>query len=182
MEMVERTFTMIKPEGVARGLAGQIITTFEQSGLKLVAMKMLQPTRELVNVHYPNTTEWLGGVGKHTVDGCAELGMDVVKEFGTADPVEIGKMVKVWLVDYIASGPVIVMIWEGPLAVSNVRRLCGNTLPNKAEAGSIRGKYALDSAVLANSEKRPVFNLIHASGNLEEAATEIKLWFPEPIK
>ena len=178
---MERTFSMIKPDAVKRGLIGEIIATFEKAGLKLTAMKMLQPSRELVSTHYPDTTEWLGGVGKHTVDGCAELGMDVEKEFGTSDPVEIGKMVKVWLVDFITSGPVVVMIWEGPLAVSNVRRLCGNTLPNKAEAGSIRGKYGLDSAVLANAEKRPVLNLIHASGNVEEAETEIKLWFPELV-
>jgi len=176
---MERTFAMVKPDGVSRGLAGEIIATFEHAGLKLVAMKMFKPERKLVETHYPNTGQWLGGVGQHTVDGCAELGMDVVKEFGTADPIEIGKMVKVWLVDFITSGKVVAMVWEGPLAVSNVRRLCGNTLPNKAEAGSIRGKYGLDSAVLANAEKRPVFNLVHASGNTEEAETEIKLWFPE---
>ena len=90
-------------------------------------------------------------------------------------------MVKVWLIDYITSGSVVAMVWEGPLAVSNVRRMCGNTVPSKAEPGSIRGKYGLDSAVSANAEKRPIFNLIHASGNVEEAATEIKLWFPEII-
>lgn len=177
--MQERTFSMVKPDGVTRGLIGEIITTFEKSGLKLVAMKLVKPEKELVMTHYPSTDQWLGGVGQHTVDGCAELGMDVVKEFGTDDAVEIGKMVKVWLVDYITSGNVVAMVWEGPLAVSNVRRLCGNTLPSKAEPGSIRGKYGLDSAVLANAEKRPVFNLIHASGNVEEANTEIKLWFPE---
>lgn len=180
--MQERTFSMVKPDGVTRGLVGEIIATLERSGLKLVAMKMLQPERDLIETHYPSTDEWLGGVGKHTVDGCAELGMDVVKEFGTANPIEIGKMVKVWLVDYITSGKVVAMVWEGPLAVSNLRRLCGNTLPNKAEAGSIRGRYGLDSAVLANAEKRPVFNLIHASGNVEEAGAEIKLWFPELVK
>jgi len=176
---MERTFSMIKPDGVARGLIGEVITIFERSGLKLVAMKMVQPERGLIEIHYPNTDVWLGGVGQHTVDGCAELGLDVIKEFGTNDPIAIGKMVKVWLVDYITSGNVVAMVWEGSLAVANVRRLCGNTLPSKAEPGSIRGKYGLDSAVLANSEKRPVFNLIHASGNLEEAQTEIKLWFPE---
>jgi len=176
---MERTFVMIKPDGVARGLIGEIISTFERAGLKLVMMKMLQPTKELAETHYPSTEKWLGGVGQHTVDGCVELGLDVVKEFGTADPVEIGKMVKVWLVDFITSGKVVAMIWEGTLAVANVRRLCGNTLPSKAEAGSIRGKYGLDSAVLANTAKRSLFNLVHASGNLEEATTEIKLWFPE---
>lgn len=179
MTVEERTFVMVKPDGVNRGLVGEIIATFERAGLKLAAMKMFKPDRSLVEVHYPNTDQWLGGVGQHTVDGCAELGMDVVKEFGTSDPIAIGKMVKVWLVDFITSGKVVAMVWEGPLAVSNIRRLCGNTLPNKAEAGSIRGKYGLDSAVLANAEKRPVFNLVHASGNTEEAATEIKLWFPE---
>jgi len=179
--MQEKTFAMIKPDGVDRGLIGAIIVMLEQTGLKLVAMKMLKADKDLVATHYPSTDQWLSGVGQHTVDGCAELGMDVVKEFGTADPIEIGKMVKVWLIDYITSGSVVAMVWEGPLAVSNVRRMCGNTVPSKAEPGSIRGKYGLDSAVSANAEKRPIFNLIHASGNVEEAATEIKLWFPEII-
>ncbi|MFA5967446.1 MAG: nucleoside-diphosphate kinase [Patescibacteria group bacterium] len=181
-DMIERTFAMIKPDGVARGLTGQIITDFERSGLKLVGLKMLLPERSLVEKHYSGDNAWIANLGQRTMDGCIELGMDLAKEYGTTDTLELGKQIKEWLIDYICSGPVVAMVWEGMVAVSNVRRLCGNTIPNKAEPGSIRGKYGLDSAISANSQKRPVFNIIHASGNAEEAATEIKLWFPELVK
>lgn len=177
--MAEKTFVMIKPDGVARGLAGEIIATFERAGLKLVAMKMLKPDRQLLEVHYPNTDDWLRNVGQHTIDGYAEIGLDLVKEFNTTDPIAIGRAVKVWLVDSIASGNVVAMVWEGFSAIANVRRLCGTTMPLTADPGSIRGKYGLDSAASANSQRRPVFNLIHASGNVDEAKAEIKLWFPE---
>jgi nucleoside-diphosphate kinase len=69
------------------------------------------------------------------------------------------------------------MIIEGNFAISNVRRLCGNTLPMEANPASIRGRYSIDSPDLSFAEERPVLNLIHASGNQEEAEYEINLWF-----
>lgn len=177
--MIERTFVMIKPDAVRRGLVGAIITTFEQAGLTIVAGKLTRASRELVTKHYPDTNEWLAAVGGKTLMGYAEVGLDVKKELGTDDPIEIGKMVKAWLVDFITSGDVVAMVLEGNAAVANVRRLCGNTLPIFAEPGSIRGRYSLDSPDLANAQKRPVYNLIHASGELKEAKFEISLWFPE---
>lgn len=169
---------MIKPDGVNRGFIGEIISTFEKSGFNIIALKMVKPTKELVAKHYPDKTDWFHSVGGKTLKGYAEIGLNVKKELGTDDQVEIGKMIKNWLIDYITSGNVVAMVLEGNLAVSNVRRLCGNTLPIFADPGSIRGRYSLDSPDFANAEKRPVYNLVHASGEKSEAEYEISLWFP----
>jgi nucleoside-diphosphate kinase len=86
-------------------------------------------------------------------------------------------MVRGWLLDYISSGPVFAAVLEGPHAVDLVRKITGHTLPYKAEPGTIRGDFSFDSSHLANTAKRAIKNLIHASGNLEEAKYEIPLWF-----
>jgi nucleoside-diphosphate kinase len=79
--------------------------------------------------------------------------------------------------EFLSRGPVIAFVLEGNDAVANVRRLVGKTIPATAEAGTIRGDYSVDSSILANREKRAVRNLVHASGTVEEAKEEIKLWF-----
>jgi nucleoside-diphosphate kinase len=103
--------------------------------------------------------------------------MDAVKEMGTADAKEIGHMVRKWLQEYMTEGPVFAFVLEGPHAVELVRQITGHTLPLKAAPGTIRGDYSFDSAALANTRKRPIRNLIHASGNVEEAEFEVALWF-----
>lgn len=177
--MIERTFVMIKPDAVKRHLVGEIISVFERADLEIVAMKMIKPTRDLTHKHYPESTEWFSTVGGKTLRGYAELGLDVKRELGTDDKVEIGKMVKEWLIEFITSGEVVAMVLEGNAAVLNVRRFCGNTLPLMADPGSIRGRFSVDSPDIANAEKRPVYNLVHASGDSNEAKFEISLWFPE---
>src|ERR1051325_1572882 len=92
--MIERTFVMVKPDGVRRGLVGEIISTFERAGLRIVALRMLRPTKELVFQHYPESNEWFSEVGQKTIKGYQEIGLDVKREFGTDDSVAIGKMVK----------------------------------------------------------------------------------------
>ena len=176
---MEKTFVMIKPDGVQRGLIGEIITVLERAGLKPLAMKLTRPTRELAEKHYPDTHDWYTSVGRKTIDGYALLGKDVVTEFGTDSPTEIGKTVKGWLIDFLSSGDVLAMVWEGNAAVKNVRRLVGNTLPVLADPGSIRGRFSIDSPDAANKEKRPVSNLVHATSDIEDAISEIKLWFPD---
>lgn len=176
---MEKTFVMIKPDAVKRGLVGEIVSTFERAGLKLVAMKLVRPTKELATKHYPDTSEWYSIVGGKTFEGYALVGKNVKAELGTEDKIEIGKLVKGWLVDFISADDVVAMIWEGNSAVRNVRRLCGQTIPLMADPGSIRGRFSIDSPDAANAEKRPVLNLIHASGEVDEARFEIKLWFPE---
>jgi nucleoside-diphosphate kinase len=85
--------------------------------------------------------------------------------------------VQKWLVEYLTVNPVVAVVLEGPHAVELVRKLVGHTLPLKAQPGTIRGDFSFDSSALANENKRPIRNLIHASGNKEEAELEIALWF-----
>ena len=142
---MEKTFVMIKPDGVKRGLIGEIITVLERAGLRALQMEMMRPSRELVQRHYPDSREWYTSIGDKTKEGYALLGKDSQEEFATDSSIEIGKIVKVWLVDFISSGDVLAMVWEGNAAVKNVRRLCGNTLPILADPGSIRGRFSIDS-------------------------------------
>ncbi len=175
---MERTLVILKPDAVARGLSGQIITRFENVGLKIVAVKLLSAHRSMVEKHYPADREelWIG-IGNKTLENYQSLDMDPKESLGTANPVEIGKMVRVWLMDYLMEGPVLAMVLEGPHAVELVRKICGHTLPLLSAPGTIRGDFSFDSSYLANSNKRPIKNLMHASGNKEEAEYEIPLWF-----
>jgi nucleoside-diphosphate kinase len=170
---------MLKPDAVQRGLVGEVLHRFERAGLKIVALKMLKPEKNLVSKHYPNSREYLETLGSKTKADYVKYGLDLEKEFGTTDSFEIGKKIKEWLVNFICSDNVIAMVLEGNHAVSIVRKLVGSTMPSDAQPGTIRGDYSIESADLANLEKRPVKNLIHASGNIEEASFEIKLWFPD---
>lgn len=175
---MEQTLVVVKSDGIVRGLTGQILARFERTGLKIVAAKMMQVSREHVEKHYPKDRDelWIG-IGNKSLENYAEQGLDVVKEMGTADPKEIGHQVRVWLQDYMTEGPVFAFVLEGPHAIELVRQITGHTLPLKAAPGTIRGDYSFDSAAIANSRKRPIRNLIHASGNKEEAEFEVALWF-----
>ncbi len=176
---VEETLVIVKPDGVARGLTGRIIDQFTDAGLKLARLELRHATADLIERHYPNDEEWLAAVGGKTLADYARLGLDSGEFFGAADPVAIGRVIKGWLVDYLTQGPVVAMVLRGNEAVSRVRVLCGNTVPAMADPSTIRGRFSCDSAAAANAEKRPIQNLVHASGNVEEATYEIGLWFPK---
>ncbi|MBI2200546.1 MAG: nucleoside-diphosphate kinase [Armatimonadetes bacterium] len=175
----ERTLIFVKPDGVKRGLVGEVVRRFEQAGLKLISMKMLWPGRELLDRHYPNDRNFLTTIGGKTKDAFATYGLDVKRETGTDDSLEIGRQVRGWLIDDVSSGPVVAFVLEGAHAVSTVRKLVGDTLPYRAAPGTIRGDFSIDSPTVASLEKRPVRNLIHASGSVEDADAEISLWFKE---
>lgn len=176
--MVERTFVIIKPDAVQRGIIGDIVTRFEKVGLKLVGAKMVQVPEELANKHYPaEREEFILGMGKKTLENYQEQNLDALKELGTVDPKEIGKMIQKWLVEFLTSSPVMALVLEGPHAIEIVRKICGFTLPSKADPGTIRGDYSFDSSAYANTGNRPIRNLVHASGNKEEADFEVSLWF-----
>lgn len=168
---------MVKPDGVKRGLTGEIIRRLEQRSLKVVAISMFQPTREQIHEHYPKDETWISRLGEKTLTTYAKYGYDAKAELGTDDKLEIGKMVRGWLVDYMTSAPLVKMVIQGVHAVDMVRKLAGNTMPSAAEMGTIRGDYSVDSAAVANKEKRAVHNLIHASETAEEAEHEIAHWF-----
>ncbi|MBT6691254.1 nucleoside-diphosphate kinase [Candidatus Parcubacteria bacterium] len=173
----EKTYVMIKPDGVKKGLIGEIIRRFEQRDLKVVAIEMFMPTTKDIDDHYPKDEAWIGRLGEKTLGTYAKYGVDANKELGTDSALEIGKMVRGWLIDYMTSAPLVRMVVEGIHAVDMVRKICGVTLPNLADMGTIRGDYSADSPAVANSEKRAVMNLVHASETPEEAEHEIKHWF-----
>ena len=135
----ERTYIMIKPDGVQRGLVGTIISRFEQKGFKLVAMKLCSPGKEHMEKHYEDLA---------------------------------GKGFFAGLVQYMCSGPVCAMVWEGTNAVATGRKMLGATKPFDSEPGTIRGDYCIDVGR----------NIIHGSDAVESANKEIALWFkPEEL-
>lgn len=175
----ERTFAMIKPDGVMRGAVGDVIHRFEKVGLKIVAIKMITPTAEMVRKHYPMSDEaWVERLGEKCLSGFDSLECSVLDVLGTDDKKKLGQNVTESLVEYMTSGPVVAMVIEGIQAIDMVRKLCGHTLPFKADVGTIRGDYSVDSPAVANAEQRSIHNIIHASENSEEARNEMDLWFP----
>ena len=173
----ERTYVMVKPDGVKKGLIGEIIRRFEQRDLKIVALEMFQPTRAEMDAHYPKDEAWRKRLGEKTLGTYSKYGIDPVEALGTKDELKIGNMVRGWLVDYMISAPLVRAVVQGIHAVDMVRKIAGPTMPYQAEIGTIRGDYSADSPALANTERRAVMNLVHASETPEEAAHEIKHWF-----
>ena len=179
---MEQTLLIVKPDGVQRALSGEIISRLEKAGLKIVGLKMVHAGREMLEKHYTTSEEFLRGMGGKTLATYKEYGGDVLKEMGTADELELGKIIREWLVDFLSSGPVIAAVFAGHHAVTQTRKIVGATVPCFANPGTIRGDYTTDAPDLANAHKRPVKNLVHASGSVEEAVAEIALWFkPEEI-
>lgn len=173
----EVTLVLVKPDGVVRGLVGEIIRRFEQRGLKIVALKLLRPTREHAAKHYSGSEEWLNGMGGKTLESLKEAGQDALSLMGTEDPLEIGKTIQEWNTDYLSSGPIVAMAIQGVRAISSVRKIVGATLPALAAPGTIRGDFSIDHSLAANTDRRSLRNLVHASGDPTEAAHEISHWF-----
>src|SRR3989344_4253350 len=143
----EQTLILAKPDALQRGLVGEIIKRFEARGFKVAGLKMVKPSSDHVKKHYLATQEQLGGMGNKSLENLRQLGLDPLKILGTDDPMKIG------------------------------RKIVGNTLPFKAEIGTIRGDFSVDSSTLGNFNKRPIRNIVHASGSVLEAKREIKHWF-----
>ena len=173
----ERTLVIVKPDGVQRSLLGEIIQRYERTGLKLVAMKMMKPTEDLAQKHYYDVggDEWLENVGAKARAAYEKKGM----QSPYATNKDNGWAVLKANAKYLSSGPVVCMIWEGNQACSLVRKITGSTEPLSSDVGTIRGDFTLDSYQLADVDQRSVRNLIHASGNPEESAKEIPIWFKE---
>lgn len=171
----ERTLIVIKPDGVQRSLIGEIIKRYENLGLKMVGIKMFVPTAEHVKTHYTLDPSWKKNVGEKTISSYKKKGIKPPSE----DPIEIGDRVVESLAKYITSGPVIAMVWQGAHSVEIVRKMTGGTEPLSSDVGTIRGDFVLDSYQMSDTDGRAVRNLIHASGSVEEAQNEIKLWFKD---
>lgn len=173
----ERTYVMLKPDGVKKGLIGEVIKRFEQRDLKIVALEMFQPTLAELDDHYPKDPSWIKRLGEKTLGTYEKYQLDAMKDFGTTAPEEIGPEIRKWLIDYMFSAPLVKMVVEGTHAVDMVRKICGPTLPHQADMGTIRGDFSIDSPAIANAEKRAVANILHASETPEEAEHEIEHWF-----
>lgn len=175
----EKTVVLVKPDGVKRGLIGEIIKRIESRGLKIIALKMILASEEHAHSHYPQTETWLRGMGEKTLENYRTYGKDPIQEIGTADPLEIGKQISKWNVEFLTSGPMVAMVAQGVHAVDMVRKIVGKTVPAAADMGTIRGDFSVDSPTLANLQKRALRNIVHASGDQDEAAHELKHWFSE---
>ena len=176
----ERTLVLIKPDGIERALVGQIFARLERVGLKIVALKMVQAERYVLERHYPSDETWVRTIGQKTREAFEAYGMDLLAVMGTDDPLEIGWEVRQWLIKFMQTTPIVAAVLEGVHAVSVTRKIVGGTLPVFADPGTIRGDFSADAPTVANVERRPVRNLVHASGSVEEAEHEIGLWFRPP--
>jgi len=173
----ERTVVLIKPDGVKRGLIGEIISRIERRGLKIIALEMFRATKDQIDYHYPKNEQWVRRLGEKTLKNYQEYNIDVKKELGAEDTLKIGKTVRGWLIDFMVSGPMVKMIVEGVHAINMVRKITGTSMPSQAEMGTIRGDFSVDDATAANRGKRAIHNIIHASENPKEAEHELGFWF-----
>ena len=169
----ERTLVIIKPDGVQRSLIGEIIKRYEKIGLKLVAVKMTVPNDDQVEEHYSVDPDFKKKVGAKAIESYKTKG----EAPPSNDPEEVGESVIRRLKNYMTCGPTVAMVWQGAHAVELVRKITGGTEPRTSDVGTIRGDYVLDSYSMADLDDRAIRNLIHASGNQEEAEKEIPIWF-----
>jgi nucleoside-diphosphate kinase len=149
---VQKTLVLFKPDTVQRGLVGEILTRFERVGLKIVATKMIAPNKDHYHKHYEEIGQMITRRGEHAFDVTLKM---------------------------MIEGPVIAMVFEGVEAVALVRKLVGTTEPKSALPGTIRGDYSHMSFGYADSQDKGIPNLIHASGDPEEAVQEISHWFSD---
>ncbi len=158
----------MKPDALERNLIGAIIDRYERSGLKILDMRYFKTVDgSLLRKHYPDSmAESLGKKAQQAVPGIR-------------DPVVQGMKVLERLRRYITRGPILAIKFGGEDAISLVRKVTGYTDPMTAEKGTIRGDFGKDSIARSTAEERACENLIHASGNPEEATAELALWFPE---
>lgn len=172
--MREQTLVLIKPDGVLRGLIGEIVHRFEKVGLKIVGLKMIQAQRCTLEKHYFKDEKWMREKGEIYKK---KLGMPA-----ETDPVPIGRNIMEGLICDMQFSPIVAIVIEGNNAVMTVKRLTGPTNIDDAMPGTIRGDYSHDTFELANKSNRPNLTIIHATDNPAEAKKEIDYWFsPEEI-
>jgi len=168
--MIQQSLVLLKPDAVQRGLIGEITQRFERTGFKIVGLKMCYASKDIAGKHYADDEAWLKSVGekaKKTFEAKGE----------TIEPLQAGQRVREMLIDFISMSPTVAIVLEGLDVINKVRLMVGDTAPNKALPGTIRGDYAFDSYGLADVSGRPIQNLIHASDSVESAKREISIWF-----
>ncbi len=170
--MKERTLILFKPDAVQRGLIGEILSRFERCGLKVIGMKLIHATKTHAGEHYAADENWLISVGEKALKSAAEKGETI-----SLTAKEIGQKVRQQLIDFISMSPSVAICLEGHNAIATVRKMVGPTSPEQALPGTIRGDYSHETYKMADQLNRPVQNLIHASGTVQEAEREIAIWF-----
>jgi nucleoside-diphosphate kinase len=166
--LYEETLVILKPDALERCLVGSIIKRYEDVGLKVLDIRFVADVGEsLIEQHYPSSM----------ARSLGEKAQKAIK--GIADPEAHGKLVLERLRKYLTRGPVIAIRIGGEDAIRVVRRVTGYTDPATAERGTIRGDYGADSLLKSTEEGRACENLVHASGDAEEAKRELDLWFPK---
>ncbi|MBI2590551.1 MAG: nucleoside-diphosphate kinase [Candidatus Blackburnbacteria bacterium] len=176
--MSERTFVIVKPDAVKRGLVGEILSRFEKLGLKIVGAKMVWVDDELLGKHYNKDEAWFKKVGERTFEFWKQNGKDPGEELGITDPAQMGRQVQKWLFQFMKSGPVLALVLEGRHACALVKKHVGPTSSLEAPVGTIRGDYYYQSSQVSFGEQG-VHNMVHCSGAPDEAEFETKLWFKE---
>jgi nucleoside-diphosphate kinase len=169
----EKSLVIIKPDGVQRTLIGEVIRRIERVGFKLVALKFEIPTKDKVAEHYTIDPEWILKTGEKALQAKEKNGEDI-KDI---DPLSYGKTILHKLQNYITSGPIVIMVWQGAHVVDVVRKIVGGTEPKTSDVGTIRGDFVHDSYEISNLEDRSVKNVVHASSSVEDAQKEIAVWF-----
>ena len=173
---MEKTLVLIKPDGVKRGIIGRIISRFEDTGLKIIAMKIVKINEQHAEKHYFLDDEWARGVFEKAKSSAEKQNKPMMYK----TPMEMGKYIQKKNIEFITEGPVLAMILEGPSAIEIVRKMIGHTEPRQAIPGTIRGDFiSVESYPVADSENRVLRNLVHASDSVENAKREINLWFSE---
>ncbi|MCX6781964.1 MAG: nucleoside-diphosphate kinase [Candidatus Magasanikbacteria bacterium] len=170
----ERTFVIVKPDGVQRSLVGEIIRRIERVGLKLIGIKFIVPTEDQCWAHYNKDDVWFETKGAKMIESRKTNGLPVDKP-----AVEYGKDIVRALVKFMTCGPVVAMVWQGNESAGIVKKIVGGTEPLTSDVGTIRGDLTLDSYDLSGMDDRAVRNLVHCSDKPEEAEREIKIWFKE---
>lgn len=170
----ERSLVIVKPDGVQRGLMGEIVQRIERTGLKLIAFKLLVPTEAQSWEHYKKEDDWFLSKGNRITEERKAHGLPIEKE-----PIDYGKGIIDTIVRYFVSGPVLAFVVEGNQSIAIVKKLVGSTEPTLSDVGTIRGDFTLDSYALSSLDNRAVRNLVHCSDNPVDAEREIKIWFAE---
>jgi len=170
----ERTFVIIKPDGVQRGLIGEIIKRYERTGLKLVGMRFGVADEKKFWEHYNKDDAWFLQKGTKILEDKKANNLPADKE-----PMKYGKDIIRQLVKFMTCGPVLMMVWEGNQAAAVIKKITGDTEPSTSDVGTIRGDLTVDSYNIAAVDDRAVRNLIHCSESAAEAKREIAIWFTD---
>lgn len=169
----EKSLLLFKPDVLQRQIVGEIISRFERKGFKIVALKLVNATKEQVGKHYIDDPNYLAETGEKAKKGAMARGEDVT----SWNSLERGKVIRQRNMDYLTCGPIIAMVLEGYGVIQGVRKILGSTSPAEGDVGTIRDDYSVDTFYLADHVSRSTRTMIHASDSTENAEREISIWF-----